>query len=326
MSSRTTWVVGIGAALLLACGVAGCGAGSGAGATHAGSAGSAAESRGAATGSGGGVAFGEAPAMGALVPAAQDQAGKGDSSSAGGGGIAAENSFGPLIVKTAALTVEIGHDAFDGIVGEATDLATKNGGYVVSSEISGDKRRSGHIVLRVPADRFDPALKGAAGLGGGKVTSRAVNGQDVTPEYIDLSARLTNQRAQEKVLLRLMDEAATVTDTIRVQSQLSAVQGQIEQLEGRVRYLRDQASMSTLTMTLTQAGAAPAAPSEPNAISQAFRDAGTYALDVVTTVIAGAGLVLPLAILAGIAFLVGRAVWRRVERPEQAEQEAQASA
>ena len=74
--------------------------------------------------------------------------------------------------------------------------------------------------------------------------------------------------------------------------------------------------MSTITLTLTQTGAAPAAPSEPNAISQAFRDAGSYSLDVVTTVIAGAGLVLPLAILAGIAFLVGRAVWRRVEPAE----------
>ena len=131
-------------------------------------------------------------------------------------------------------------------------------------------------MLRVPVDRFDPALKAASGIGGGKVTSRAVNGQDVTPEYIDLNARLTNLRAQEKVLLRLMDEAATVTDTIRVQSQLSDVQGAIEQLEGRVRYLRDQASMSTITLSLTQAGAVPAAPSEPNAISQAFRDAGSY--------------------------------------------------
>jgi hypothetical protein len=325
MSSRATWVVGIGAALLLACAVAGCGAGSSAETTSGGGAASSAGANGSATGSGGAV-FGEAPAVGAIVPAPQDRSAKGDSTATNGGSIKAENSFGPLIVKTAALTVQIGHDAFDGVVGEANALATRYGGYVVSSEVSGDKRRSGHIVMRVPASQFDPALKGAAGLGGGKVTSRAVDGQDVTPEYIDLNARLTNQRAQEQVLLRLMNDATTVTDTIRVQEQLSAVQGQIEQLEGRIRYLRDQASMSTLTMTLTQSGAVPAPPTEPNAISQAFRDAGSYALDVVTTVIAGAGLVLPLAILAGIAFLVGRAVWRRVERPEQPEQEAQASA
>ena len=93
-----------------------------------------------------------------------------------------------------------------------------------------------------------------------------------------------------------------------------------------MRYLRDQASMSTITLTFEpRSAAAPAAPSEPNAISQAFRDAGSYSLDVVTTVIAGAGLVLPLAILAGIAFLVGRAVWRRVE-PAKPEEKAEASA
>lgn len=310
MSGRATWIVGIGAALLLASAVAGCG-GAGSGSSTAAGGGSAAP----------GAVLGEAPAFGA----AGDRA-IGDSSSKSGGGIAAETSFEPMIVKTASLSVQIGHDAFDGVVAEANDLATAQGGYVVSSEIAGDKRRSGHIVLRVPVDRFDPALKGAAGIGDGKVTSRAVNGQDVTPEYIDLSARLTNLRAQEKVLLRLMDEAATVTDTIRVQGQLSDVQGAIEQLEGRVRYLRDQASMSTITLSLAQAGAVPAAPSEPNAISQAFRDAGSYALGVVTTVIAGAGLVLPTAALAAIALLAGRAVWKRIDRPEQPEREAEASA
>ena len=221
--------------------------------------------------------------------------------------------------------MEIGHDAFDGIVTQANTIASEAGGYVVSSEVEGDRQRTGHIVIRVPSASFPAVMGNVQHLGDGKVTSRSVNGQDVTPEYIDLNARLTNLQAQEKVLLRLMNDAATVTDTIRVQSQLSGVQGAIEQLEGRVRYLREQASMSTITLTFEQSGAAAATPSEPNAISQAFRDAGSYSLDVVTTVIAGAGLVLPLAILAGIAFLVGRAVWRRVE-PAKPDEKAEASA
>jgi hypothetical protein len=237
----------------------------------------------------------------------------------------AGNPFPTLIVKTGALTLQISLDAFDNIVGQANTLATNNGGYIVSSEISGDKHRTGRIVIRVPSARFAPVVDDVERLGNGKVTSRSVDGQDVTPEYIDLNARLTNLRAQEKVLLRLMDEAATVTDTIRVEGQLSQVQGAIEQLEGRARYLRDQAAMSTISLTLKQTGAAPAPPSKPNALSQSFRDAGSYTLDVVTTVIAGAGLVLPLAILAGIAFLVGRAVWRRVE-PADGEEDAKASA
>ena len=315
MRARGTWMAGIGAVLVVACAVAGCSGQSSSGSTNGGGSAVAAPPAVQPGGAADGMALGAATAAG-------DRSGK---SAGAEQHQPAGNPFPTLIVKTGALTLQISHDAFDNVVGQANTLAANNGGYVVSSEISGDKHRTGHIVIRVPSARFAGVVDDVERLGNGKVTSRSVNGQDVTPEYIDLNARLTNLQAQEKVLLRLMDEAATVTDTIRVESQLSQVQGAIEELEGRARYLRDQASMSTISLTLTQTGAAPAPASRPNALSQAFRDAGSYALDVVTTVIAGAGLVLPLAILAGIAFLVGRAVWRRVE-PADGEEDAKASA
>ncbi len=316
MRVRGTWMSGMAAALVVACAVAGC-SGNGSSGSSAGGGGSSVAAKHAP----GAVAAGDGSALGfgAAVPSESDTQAVKTNTSAG------SEPFGPLIVKTGTLTLEIGHDAFDSIVTQANTIASEAGGYVVSSEVEGDRQRTGHIVIRVPSASFPAVMGNVQHLGDGKVTSRSVNGQDVTPEYIDLNARLTNLQAQEKVLLRLMNDAATVTDTIRVQSQLSGVQGAIEQLEGRVRYLRDQASMSTITLTFEQSGAAAATPSEPNAISQAFRDAGSYSLDVVTTVIAGAGLVLPLAILAGIAFLVGRAVWRRVE-PAKPDENAEASA
>jgi hypothetical protein len=316
MRVRGTWMSGMAAALVVACAVAGC-SGNGSSGSSAGGGGSSVAAKHAP----GAVAAGDGSALGfgAAVPSESDTQAVKTNTSAG------SEPFGPLIVKTGTLTLEIGHDAFDGIVTQANTIASEAGGYVVSSEVEGDRQRTGHIVIRVPSASFPAVMGNVQHLGDGKVTSRSVNGQDVTPEYIDLNARLTNLQAQEKVLLRLMNDAATVTDTIRVQSQLSGVQGAIEQLEGRVRYLRDQAAMSTITLTFEQSGAAAATPSQPNAISQAFRDAGSYSLDVVTTVIAGAGLVLPLAILAGIAFLVGRAVWRRVE-PAKPDEKAEASA
>ena len=99
------------------------------------------------------------------------------------------------------------------------------------------------------------------------------------------------------MLRRLMDRAVTVTDTIRVQNELSQVQGQIEQIQGRLRYLHDQADLSTITVSLREAGAH--APGQPTAIGSAFRRGWDHAVSVVTAVIAGAGVVIPLALLAG---------------------------
>ena len=66
-------------------------------------------------------------------------------------------------------------------------------------------------------------------LGGAKVRSESVSGQEVGQEFVDLAARERNLHAQERVLLRLMNRAISVTDTIRVENELSQVQGQIEQ-------------------------------------------------------------------------------------------------
>ena len=230
MRVRATWMSGMAAALVVACAVAGC-SGNGSSASSAGGGGSSVAAKHAP----GAVAAGDGSALGfgAAVPSESDTQAVKTNTSAGG------EPFGPLIVKTGTLTLEIGHDAFDGIVTQANTIASEAGGYVVSSEVEGDRQRTGHIVIRVPSASFPAVMGNVQHLGDGKVTSRSVNGQDVTPEYIDLNARLTNLQAQEKVLLRLMNDAATVTDTIRVQSQLSGVQGAIEQLEGRVRYLRD---------------------------------------------------------------------------------------
>ena len=98
--------------------------------------------------------------------------------------------------------------------------------------------------------------------------SESVSGQEVGQEFVDLAARERNLHAQERVLLRLMNHAISVTDTIRVENELSQVQGQIEQIAGRLRYLHDQADMSTITVSLKQAGAAATAPAKPGALSK----------------------------------------------------------
>jgi hypothetical protein len=65
---------------------------------------------------------------------------------------------------------------------------------------------------------------------------------------VDLDARLTNLRATEQALLAIMTKATTITDTLAVQTQLTAVQGQIEELQAQRNQLGDQAAYSTLTV------------------------------------------------------------------------------
>ena len=296
MQVRTRWALGVGLALIAAAAVAGCG---GNGSASGGE------------GDGGGI---PARASGSKVPAVVPKGTVADAASgepAGDSTSPVLPAAGPMVIKTGMLSLRLRHDAFGSAVQSADEIATAAGGYVVSSSVSGTGTRAGEIVIRVPAGRFTVVLGQLTHLAGGSVTSRSIEGQDVTAQFIDLNARAANLRAQERVLLLLMNRATSVADTIRVENELSQVQGAVEELEGRIRYLRDQSAMATVTLSLAQAGAV--APGKSTAIGRSFRDAAAHALDVVTTVIAGAGLVLPIALLVALALLAGRAVWRRAE-------------
>jgi hypothetical protein len=112
------------------------------------------------------------------------------------------------------------------------------------------------VTFRVPAERFEEALSGVEGLAR-RVLARSVSGQDVTEEFVDLSSRLRNLEATRDRLLELLARAERVEDALQVNQALSDVQGQIEQIQGRMKYLRESAALSTISAELRPLPATP---------------------------------------------------------------------
>jgi hypothetical protein len=312
---RFSTVAAITAILVAASGVAGCG-GSSSGSSSAAGTLAPAEKHGAA---GGSAAFGDV---------------SGQADALAGPGKAPQNAslrsqdglpqMPSTVIKTGRLSIRLGHGDLGKAVHRANLVVARYGGFISSSNISSDKHESSTIVLRVPADRFDQAMTDLSGPGIGSVRSQRVSGEDVGQQLVDLSARARNLRAQSRALIRLMNQAVTVSDTIKIQNELFDIQGQIEELDGRLRYLHDQADMSTITMLLAQPAAAHHHAGHATAIGSALRRSWQRATEVVTAVIVGAGVVIPVALLALVALLVGRwllpAVRRRTS-PAQATSE-----
>ncbi len=114
------------------------------------------------------------------------------------------------------------------------------------------------------------------------------------------------------MLLRLYERAETIPETIRVQSEVSGVQLQIEELEGRLRYLRDQTSLGTISVSLTEAGAVPA---RLGPIGRAWRTAVEVTTGIASGLIVGLGALLPVALLGLIAWPLVRRVRRSATSP-----------
>ena len=208
--------------------------------------------------------------------------------------------LGLSIIKTATVALEVKDDELQETIRSATTTAEKYGGFVVSTGVIDDKDNpSGSVVVRVPATRFGDALADLESLG--KVDSESVSGQDVTQEFIDLQARLRNYVAQETVLLKLMERAASVTDTIRVQNELQRVQLEVERLRGRITYLEDQTAMSTIELRVFEGNLATEPPGE---FEKAWERAKDGLIAVVAGLISSLGVVVPLALLAALVVFV----------------------
>ena len=178
-----------------------------------------------------------------------------------------EETLDRKIIKTGHITLEVEDivEAMD----KVAEVADELGGYVVSSHKSeGEKQVSGSVRIRIPADKFDEAFNRLRQLAI-SVPYESTEARDVTEEYVDLEARLHNLEATEAQYLALLEKAETVEEMLKVQQALSNVRGEIERIEGRMKYLERTSDMSLIEVGLKEARGL----AEPWSASAAFKSA-----------------------------------------------------
>lgn len=123
---------------------------------------------------------------------------------------------------------------YDGYV--SSDQSSKSGG-----------KKSNEMTIRVPAKDFDVLLNQAT-EGVDKFDYKNINVKDVTNEFLDVRARLKTKKALEKRYLKLLEKAETVKEMLSVENEIGKLQADIESVEGRLNYLKNRISYSTLTL------------------------------------------------------------------------------
>jgi hypothetical protein len=211
------------------------------------------------------------------------------------------------IIRTANLSVVVPVGSFGKAFANASSVPDEFGGFV---ETSNAGARSGSITMRIPSDRLGEALDRIRALG--RVESQTIAGKDVTADYIDLAARLRIAKARRLVLLRLMNRANSIEQTIRVQNALDDTQLQIEDLQGGINVLDDRTSFATVRLELREQGVQAATTHvEKPSIPGAWQRSIAGFIGVIVAVIVGLGYVIPVALLLGLAWLVVARVRRR---------------
>jgi hypothetical protein len=203
----------------------------------------------------------EQPTMLAAEPAYEEKSDAYvDVESAAGGESSFENSNQSterIVIKNANLSIAVPDPTSS--VETISNMAEKMGGFVVSSNLfkttnsAGVEYTNANITIRVPSEKLNEALeiiKSEVEDAEIDILNEEISGQDVTREVTDLESRLRNLESAETQLLGIMETATDAEDVIQIFRELTNVREEIEVIQGQVKFYRESASLSAISVYL----------------------------------------------------------------------------
>ena len=119
-----------------------------------------------------------------------------------------------------------------------------------SSYYASDNYKSGNYTVRVPAERYAVFINSVGETCHVVNISQSV--EDVGESYFELEGRLETLRTKRDRLNELLKDAATMTDIIQLESELSNTEYEIENLTTRINHYDSLIGYSTVSIYLEQ--------------------------------------------------------------------------
>jgi Domain of unknown function (DUF4349) len=216
-----------------------------------------------------------------------------------------------LIVRTGQASIEV--DSLETSMALLRQIVQRAGGFVADASIQSGRNqiRSATLQLKVPASRFDDLTEGLRPLG--RLQFVNVGAEDVSEEFVDLTARVANARRMEERLVEILrTRTGKLQDVLSVEREIARVREEIERMEGRVRFLKASAQLSTLSVNLYEPAPLVATHPGRNVIGEAFKTAWRNFVGVLAGMIASLGFVVPIVVLGWGAVIVAKRYRRKM--------------
>lgn len=121
-------------------------------------------------------------------------------------------------------------------------------GYIAKENTYGyDNSPSEELTVRIPSKNFDKFLDDVL-QGAEEVDSKNIDIEDVTEQFVDIEARLKNKKQLEAKYQELMVKATNMEDILKIEKEISLIREDIESAEGKLKYLSNRVSYSTITL------------------------------------------------------------------------------
>jgi hypothetical protein len=153
------------------------------------------------------------------------------------------------IIYTASARAQV--ENLDTALARITRLVIQNGGFLSSQHRSNSTyEHAAQLTIRLPAGKLEGALAFLPQISA-QIDYQNLDSRDVTAQWLDLETRLQTKRdVRDRYIDILRNRAQKVEDILNAEDKIRVITEEIESKEGQLRYLRDQVSLSTLTLEL----------------------------------------------------------------------------
>jgi hypothetical protein len=222
----------------------------------------------------------------------------------------AEQTRPQRIIYTADARARV--ENLDTALARVTARVAAAGGFIASRHRTNSPyEKAAELTIRLPADQLDGTLAMLPRIAA-EIDYQNLDSRDVTAQWLDLETRLQTKRdVRDRYVDILRNRAQKVEDILNAEDKIRVITEEIEAKEGQLRYLRDQVSLSTLTLTLyetveyRETGAA-----YTRGFGSKFLASLAYGWELVQDLLLGLVAIWPLLLIGGLAVWLFRR-WRR---------------
>ena len=246
------------------------------------------------------------------APRSLEQSGQGQQQGTAGKAIS-DSPSGPMIIRTVQLTLVT--KSFETARTRIESIVQESKGYIDQMSIHSEPKSPKGLsaVLRIPDGKLAASLIELRKLGQPKEESQS--SADITGQYVDLVARLSNARNTEQRLLALLrDRTGNLKDVVAAEGEIARVREGIERMEAERKNFDNKVQYATVQVELSEEYHAQLQQTLPNtrtriynAAVEGYESASDTMLGIALTSLAvGPAVVVWLAFL----FSVGFVAWR----------------
>ena len=158
------------------------------------------------------------------------------------------------LIQTVHMSAET--EDLDAVLSQLNSRIAELGGYVQNSNIqngsaySGKRYRSASLTVRIPAENLNSFVENIGDVS--NVVSSQKTVEDVTLSYVATESRMKALQAEEARLLELMDQAKDLNDLLTIESRLTDVRTELEQVTSALKVLTNQVDYSTVYLNISE--------------------------------------------------------------------------